>query len=87
MKCVSLLSPPLLNILCLVATRQLAHPRINLLFDNTRNSAFVHRSGILRLERRTVLVARRVKSALKRVALPAKQVIAMVRVARAVKTY
>jgi len=80
-----LVSPSLLDILCLVAARQLAHPRINLLLDNTRNSAFVHRGSILRLERGTVLVARRVESALKCVALPAEEVIAMIRVARAVK--
>ena len=80
-----LLSPSLLDILCLVAARQLTHPRINLLFYYTRDSAFVHRGSILRLERWTALVARRVESALKCVALPAEEVIAMIRVARAVK--
>jgi hypothetical protein len=66
-----------------MSTRQRTNPVIDLFIDNARDSALVHRSSVLRLERRAVNVARGVQCTLKRVVFPAEEVVAVVCVAGA----
>jgi hypothetical protein len=68
-----------------MSTRQLTNPVINLLINNARDGAPIHRSSILRLKRRAILVARTIKRTLKRIALPAKEVVAVIGVASPIR--
>lgn len=54
---------------------------IDLLLDDSVNSALIHSGSVLRLQRRTVDITGIVKSTLQRVILPTKHVIAVVCVA------
>ena len=73
-----LLSPPLLHILRLMPPRQLTHPVVNLLRNDARDGAFIHCSGVLRLEGGAVDVAEGVEGALEGVVFPAEEVVAVV---------
>jgi hypothetical protein len=59
---------------------------VNVFLYNTWNSAVVHGSRILRLERRTIYVARTIERTLQRIALPSKEIIAMVCIASAINS-
>lgn len=60
---------------------------IDLFFNHPVNNAFVHCSRVLRLQRRTIYVTRIVKSTLQSIIFPAKEIIAVVRVARPAARY
>lgn len=64
-----------------MTSRQLTNPPINILLDHPQHAAFIHRTRILRRQRRAILITRAIQRTLQRVSFPAEQVVAVVGIA------